>query len=141
MELEILITPHLWLQLAADVRNYLSKEFKLNRSTSPRCVTYGGKTVIESDGHTVDDLRGLNVESMQAYSGSKSVDINELFAECAAKALDVLHPPEASLEAPLEAPITPVEALLPPSATQEPRFCDSCDSKGGRHKKDCPKSV
>jgi hypothetical protein len=137
MDLEILITPHLWLQLSADVRNYLSKEFKLNRSTSPRCVTYGGKTVIESDGFTVDDLRALNVESMQAYSGSKATDINELFAECAAKALDILHPPEA----PPEAPITPQEPLIPIPATPEPRFCDTCDSRGLHHKKGCPKNV
>lgn len=94
MELEVLITPHTWLQLSPEIRNYLAKEFKLTRSSTPRCVTQGGISKIESDGFTVDDLRGLNEESMRAWTGSQFEDLHALLAECAEKAYKALHPPE-----------------------------------------------
>jgi len=93
MDIELLITPTIWLQLPADVRNLLAFEFKMSRSTTPRCVTQNGETKIESDGFTVDDLRALNIKSMQAYAGSKSESLIDLFAECAEKANKILHPP------------------------------------------------
>lgn len=55
----------------------------------------------------------------------------------------MLEPEQTPTSSPEEVPPAPVEigdAPLPdPTVIAEAPFCDSCDSKGGRHKKDCPK--
>jgi hypothetical protein len=135
MDIEILLTPHTWLQASTLTRKHLADQFGLKRSTSPRCVTERGFTRIESDGHTVDDLRAMNVESMQEYLGFTSIDpnanVHALFKMCVEK-IEALHKPEA-VEEQVVAP-----APLPPEEPKAP-FCDACGSKGVRHKKDCAK--
>ena len=94
--LEVLLTPHVWLQIPADVRNEMTKAFGIPSSESPRCVTQAGMTKIESDGHTVNDLRKLNVTSMQEFLGFTTVDpkadLHALLQLCAKKVWEQLHP-------------------------------------------------
>ncbi len=97
MNLEVLLTPHIWLQASTVVRSHLSKEFSLSASTTPRCVTERGMTRIESDGYTVNDLRKLNAESMQKWLGFEDIDpeadLNALFAMCVDRIEARLAPP------------------------------------------------
>lgn len=129
MNIEVFITPYTWLQLSTDTRVKLAKAFDMKRSTSPRCVTERGVTKVESDGFTVDDLRKMNVESMQQWLGFTTIDpnadINALLGMCA----DRIEHPEK------------LEELAKVSDAVSGPWCDSCDSKGVRHKKTCPKNT
>ena len=141
--IEILLTPHLWLQLSAVVRNYLAKEFKMRRSSSPQCTVSRGMTVIQSDGHTIDDLRAMNVESMQAWLGFQTIDpeadINALFVLCARKAEQNLTPP--AVENVLQEVAKNIESKPEEPKEVKPElpkpFCEHCTSKGVRHLKTC----
>ncbi len=171
MSFENLITTQLWLQASTPVRQHISEEFGMKRSTSPRCITELGETRIESDGFTLEDLRALNVITMQKWLGFSKIDLQAdvfaLFEMCAQKAEKDLENPPVQIvepekivgstgdgEAPESIPEAPLEkesdvlgpkpdALKPedkPETPQEkPPFCESCDSKGVRHKKECPK--
>ncbi len=131
MDIQVLLTPFAWLQLNSEMRNGLSKAFGLRSSTSPRCVTQNGVTKIESDGKTVEDLMGMNAESMQKWLGFTTIDpeadIHALLGMCADKMEAELHPP-------VEEVVT-VESVTT-TATVKP-FCDFCASKGVRHLKAC----
>jgi len=106
----VMITPHIWLQLSPTTRNNISKAFDMKRSSSPVCITERGVTRIESDGFTVGDLSALNVESMQKFLGfqevDESADIHALLAMCARK-VDGLVAEEAHVE-----PVTVEEKVV-----------------------------
>lgn len=73
--LENLLTTYHWLQLSNEERLLIKKTFGVHRS---------GGTIIEdnkvkSDGHTVDDLRAINVESMQKFLESENEDFDTLW--------------------------------------------------------------
>lgn len=73
--LENLLTTYHWLQLSNEERMLIKKIFKIRRS---------GGTVVEdnkvkSDGHTVDDLRAVNIESMQEFLDSKNENFDALW--------------------------------------------------------------
>lgn len=140
MHIEILLTPHVWLQVKPETRVKLAKAFGMKRSTSPRCIVERGISRIESDGHTIEDLRALNVYSMHKFLGlpmiDLSADIHKLFSECVdmIERVDAVEDTEARKEEE-KATEPPVEP-----ATKAP-FCDSCDSKGVKHKKACIKNL
>lgn len=85
----VLITPQIWLQINHLTRLALKKQFNIKRTASPSCVTQHGVTRIESDGHSVEDLKALNAVSMQEYLGFKKIDpaadIHALLAMCVEK--------------------------------------------------------
>lgn len=128
MQIQVLITPHVWLQAKPTVRNMLAKEFSMTRSAPHRCVTAGGITRIESDGYTVDDLKALNAESMQRWLGFTTIDpeadIHALFSLCvdrvseALKALEPEEKPVDGTEAP-KAPETPPQPEMKPYDLQQ----------------------
>lgn len=96
-----------------------------------------GVTKIESDGKTVEDLMKLNAESMQTWLGFTKIDpeadIHALLGMCADKMEKELHPSlVVEVETPVIEPKQTTEAAKP--------FCDSCESKGFRHKSNCTKS-
>jgi len=127
MHIEILLTPHIWLQASPEVRLRLAKAFGLKRSTSPRCIVERGVTRIESDGYTVEDLRLMNRYTMHKFLGRPMIDLDadlhKLFIAC----VEML---EREVED--EKPKDDTPSVKAP-------FCDSCDSKGVKHKKTCPK--
>lgn len=85
----VLITPQIWLQINHLTRLALKKQFNIPRTASPSCVTERGVTRIESDGHSVEDLKALNAKSMQEYLGFENIDpdadIHALLAMCVEK--------------------------------------------------------
>lgn len=136
MDIEVILTPHAWLQVSTEVRNKLAKEFGMSRSGTPRCVTEMGLTRIESDGFTIEDLRALNVESMTEWLKGYNIkpetnDLHYLLGMCSGIKEDemkgLLSKPDILVGSP--------EAKEP----EVKRFCDQCESKGVRHLKSCPK--
>lgn len=136
MEIEILLTPQVWLQVRPEVRVKIAKEFGMMRSSTPRCVTERGITRVESDGFTVSDLKKLNVQSMQQWLGFETIDpkadIHALFCMC----VDRLDPPVEEKQTEDVAETRP-EPALTQVEVEKKAFCDVCNSKGVRHKANC----
>lgn len=130
MRIEVLVTPHVWLQVSPEVRRLLAREFGIRRSGSPYCVTQGGQTRVESDGHTVDDLRAMNAYTMQKWLGKPFIDteadVVALFRECAEAAERMAAD---GADAPHAPPV--------PEGPAVPDACAECGSRGGKHKKTC----
>lgn len=165
MKMEILLTPHQWLTIPHLTRLKLSQDFKLSRTGQNLMTTRNGQGILESDGHTVNDLRGINVTSMQEYLGFKDIDPEADFFALLEMTVEKAEykEPEPAPEAPKpsevntqptpvpdtptaipEAPVVAPETTAPPEGTgtaPKPPFCDQCDSKGVRHKAVCPKNV
>ena len=81
-----LLVPQIWLQATPQARVVLARHFNLRRSGMPIIVTENGRSRVETDGYTVDDLRPMTVAAMQEYVDSKITDIIKLFSKCADKA-------------------------------------------------------
>lgn len=73
-KIPVLLTPPQWLKVPLTVRLQLAKDFRLPKSEGPSITTGHGTSVVNSDGHTLDDLRGVNVKSMHDYLGFDDVD-------------------------------------------------------------------
>lgn len=163
-QIEILLTPHQWLTIPHLVRLKLAADFKLPKSGGSLMTTRNGQGVLESDGHSVNDLRGINIQSMSEYLGFAVTDPNadffallHLTVEKAEKSLEPVEEPRTTYPAALEPALTGPEVIekgrealkemnerakLSQQNKIEKRltFCDSCTSKGGRHLNVCPKA-
>jgi len=131
MNIEITITPYVWLQVPPETRNALAKEFDIKCTGTPRCITELGNTRVESDGFTIDDLRVLTVERMTEWLKKRGVnyqstDINYLFGLCVDEIMG---------KKTVQGTETETKEFIEPKK----RFCDFCDSKGVKHLKTCPK--
>ena len=92
---------------------------------------------VKCDGYLNEDLQAITLEKMCEYIGSQ-----EPFSRAWELTLMKVHSelnPSRRIDQALEVmvgnePI--IEPYVPPS---EKIFCDTCDSKGFRHKKECPK--
>jgi hypothetical protein len=109
--IEVLITPNIWLQITPETRNKLAKEFNMHRTSSPVCVTELGQTHIQSDGFTVDDLRGLNVRSMQEWLGFTTIDENANLVALLELVIKRIENPLLAVES-----VTVDESLIAPGA-------------------------
>lgn len=136
------IYPQQWIHLTKDVRNQLVQVFGIPRTG----VTEVKDDQVVSDGHTMDDLGVITLEAMCEYIGSE-----ETFARAWEITLSKVHaelnPPVAIIQnVNGEATMIDVNSefvvkeYVDPKAFEKVAFCDSCDSKGVRHKKDCPKA-
>lgn len=116
----------LWLKLPKEVRNKLAVLFNIKR-TGSTVVNYGpnGNTV-ESDGYKPTDIEAVTLEKMQELLHTNDTNFFGLF-ERVVNDLDALLAPPIQFDEVLE------EIVVKKS------FCDSCDSKGGSHKKVCIK--
>lgn len=123
------IYPQVWISLPKEVRNHLVKVFGLTRSGVTEVVD---QTVV-SDGHSVEDLMGITLEKMVVYIGSEET-FGRAWELTLAKTHSELHPPLGEIRG--DGVVVPI-----PEAETAAPFCDTCDSKGVRHKKDCPKYV
>lgn len=72
--MEKLVAIHQWLSLGNEERLYLREVFKIPRSSGT--IMLDGK--LQSDGHTLNDLRAINVESMQKYLGTSETNFDKL---------------------------------------------------------------
>ena len=87
--------------------------------------------------HFVD--RELNKMKLPTDSSLRG----DMIAKCVS-ATDISAPDEVSLAAQINNPSLKVETVATPAPqkteTVKAPWCDSCDSKGVKHKKECPKN-
>lgn len=78
-----------WLQLPLEARVAIAEKFRLKKSSGVVSHTAFGKTVVECDGHTIEDLAELTKEKMEEFIGVKSdaATITQLLTACAEVAL------------------------------------------------------
>ncbi len=152
------IYPQQWLSLSKETRNRLVQVFDLERTG----VTEIRDQEVVSDGYSVQDLGKITLEAMCEYIGS-----TETFARAweitLSKCHAELYPPVAIIQnidgeptavdfdnfkgttPTFEEDVVEVEAEAIDRVIEEivmvNSFCDTCDSKGVRHKKECPKYV
>lgn len=125
-----------FIALPPETRDKLRQALRIGKSGPMEIVD--GRMV--SDGSTPQDLQAVNIGSLLAFLGPDSgMRADELFDTLFRKVLERLEAavPEAASELPGEA--NPGVPVTPDPASR--RFCDSCDSRGVRHKKGCPKGV
>lgn len=106
-----------WITLPKEQREHLTKVFEVPMSGIKEIRD---ATVI-SDGHTNEDLKEITLEKLNAYIGSEET-FPRAWEITISKAKYELNPP-----------------ILIGSLADSKPFCDSCTSKGVRHKKVCPK--
>jgi hypothetical protein len=126
------LTPKEFCTFPPHIRERLRQTFRIGKSGPLEMVD--GQLI--SDGSTGKDLQlSLNVGAMLEYLGAESgIEVEGLFDRLMEKSLMKM----GLLDRPVEvAPDAPVLPAPPESAAP---FCDTCDSKGVRHKKTCPKS-
>jgi len=80
------MTPRLsvneWVCLSQAVRLKLAEVFGLRKSVG--CLVEGG--VLKGDGHSYEDLGGINIDGLKEYTGLKSDDFYILFNHAVMKA-------------------------------------------------------
>ena len=112
------VTIPMWLDLPQELRSKMVEIFALKRSGGTVISSVGGVMRCETDGYTHEDLIGISIDKMQDFLGEHD---------------------EKDFWKLLEATINKAEEGLPTAPKEKAPWCDSCDSKGVRHKKICPK--
>lgn len=144
------IIVHNWISLSKDVRKHLVGVFNL---VATGIAEIRDQEVI-SDGHSNADLEKITAAKMAEYVGSNE-SFPRLWELTLAKVKYELNPPiildiskmetkeQEALVKGLNNQGIKLEPVMEKTPTEvlEVKFCDSCDSKGVRHKKVCPKFV
>lgn len=119
-----------WIDLPQETRNHLVKVFDIPQSG----ITEIRDQTVVADGHTNADLEAITADKMSAYVGSEigTLAFSRLFDITLAKVKSELHPPV--LEIGTDGLVTDV-----PQSTPVIKYCDTCVSTKGRHRKGCPK--
>jgi hypothetical protein len=139
-----------WIALPKDVRDHLVEVFCLTRTGVTEIIDQ----TVKSDGYSNDDLKRISLENMCQYIGSEETFMRA-WELTLAKVHSELHPPVGMIGLGVEVPAgegrTVEEAekaavddgskvIDDPKAGHEIKpWCDSCDSRGVRHKKECLK--
>lgn len=120
-----------WLDLPKETKAHLVKIFNIPKTG----ITEVRDQTVVQDGHTNDDLKAVTCENMAAYVGSPAdVPFHRLWEITLAKVHYELHPPVGTIgegglvSSPNEPTVAPVK-----------KYCDTCVSTAGRHRKGCPK--
>lgn len=111
-----------------EVRHKLVVLFDIPRSGRTVVEYRAAGAVVTSDGFTPTDIEAITLEKMQGLLGSESDNFYKLFEEVADHLDQLLDGSLGKIDKTDE------------TETPAKRFCDSCDSKGVRHKKACPKN-
>lgn len=131
----------IWLSLPPEARHQLVTLFDIPRSGRTVVEYRSTGAVVTSDGYTAADLQAISLPRMQSLLNSDSDNFYKLF-EVVVLNLDALLGGTFVPSAPNQEPAPDERVYHTGVATvveETIRFCDSCDSKGGRHKKVCPK--
>lgn len=121
----------IWIDLPQETRNHLKKAFDIPRSG----ITEIRDQSVVSDGHTNTDLEAITADKMSAYVGSDTgvLSFSRLWEITLSKVKSELNPPVLYI-----APDGVVTDVLPPLPIEK-KYCDTCVSTKGRHRKGCPK--
>jgi patatin-like phospholipase/acyl hydrolase len=143
------IYPQQWLHLSKEVRLHLMKVFGIIRTG----ITEIRDQEVISDGFTADDLKAITLEKMCEYIGSQETFLRA-WEVTLAKIHAELNPPIGEIrnvngegtiidiEEDIRVELPAGEVTVEKSEmtfTPEKPWCDTCTSKGVRHKLGCPK--
>ncbi len=133
------IYPQVWINLPKETRLHLVKVFGLERTG----VTEIRDQEVVSDGFTVDDLKRITLEKMCEYIGSEET-FGRAWEITLAKVHSELNPPIGEIkridgEPTIVEVLDTVEEVKEEIIEEKNPWCSTCDSKGVRHKKECPK--
>lgn len=124
-----------WISLPRETRQHLVKVFGL----IPNGIAEIRDQSVVSDGYTNSDLERITAEKMAEYVGSTE-SFSRLWELTLSKVKYELNPPMVMQGAAVTSLVPPLIQIPERTLTSAP-FCDKCDSKGGRHKKECPKLI
>ncbi len=116
-----------WMDLPKETKDHLIKIFSLSRTG----ITEIRDQTVVTDGYTNNDLATLTADKMSAYVGSPigELSFSRLWEITLSKIKFELHPPVLEIQKDgLIIDIPPVK-----------KYCDTCVSTAGRHRKGCPK--
>ena len=113
-----------WLELPITTRVQIADRFGIIKRGSTEVF----ENRIVNDGYVITEIEGaLNIDALQKYLAVEDTDMLILWDKMLARIEGREYEPPAPEVVP-----EPIPAVKPP-------FCDQCDSKGGAHKKLCPK--
>lgn len=123
-----------WMHQPQDVRNHLQKVFNITRTG----ITEIRDQEVITDGYTNTDLETVTADKMSAYVGSPTGELSfsRLWEIVLSKVKSELHPPIFEIQS--SGIIVDINPSTTPSVPEK-RYCDTCVSTKGRHRKGCPK--
>lgn len=112
MPIQYQLLPQTWLQLSSEVKSKLKEIFAIPKSGGVIFHQVGGKGIVESDGHTVNDLNVVTLEKMSQYLGLPETATDfwgtfDLVCDKVEGKEKMLVPPPFTYDKPLPATITP----------------------------------
>lgn len=125
-----------WIDLPQETRDHLKKVFDIPRSG----ITEIRDQTVIADGHTNEDLLVITADKMSAYVGSPTgtLDFSRLWLITLSKVKSELHPPVFYIQP--DGLVTDLPSVGSILATEPvKKYCDTCVSTKGRHRKGCPK--
>lgn len=141
--LEGQLSYNIWLTLPAEIRHKLVTLFDIPRSGRTVVEYRASGAVVTSDGFTAPDLQAISLTRMQGLLHSDSDNFYKLLEEAITN-IDALLGGTFTPPAPIQEDAAPEQRVDSSHVSSgwvgKPAFCDSCDSKGGRHKKGCVKN-
>ena len=134
-----LLSGSVWLSLPQETRAKIAHLFNITKSGSVYVVNGATGPVVQSDGYSYEDLSVITVARMQEILNSKSENFYALFKDIV-KLVNEEEVLDSLIEVVEEMILENVEEEMEESVSEKKAFCDQCDSRGVRHKKDCPNS-
>lgn len=107
-----------WMSLTKDVREKMAEIFKIPRSG----ITEIRDETVLTDGRTQDDLLAITQEKLEKFCKQQG-QFADLFKIAVKKVQFQIGGMVISADGITKMPV---------------RYCDTCDSKRGRHRKGCP---
>ena len=117
------IYTQVWMSVPKLVRHQLVKDFNIRRTGNVEVIN---DTVV-TDGYTNADLMVFTIDSMTHYAQERG-SFSHLWDVTVEKAMKIVDPPADLIE------VSPNTLEV----AAQPKYCDKCASKGGRHLKYCP---
>lgn len=121
------IYSQMWMSLDKHIRTILAKQFNLARTGPVEVID----SHVVTDGHTNEDLKAITIEAMREYVG-KEGSLMGLWELTVLKAQGIEEKVEEV------APVVETVVVEQPIIEEKKPLCDSCDTKGYIHKKECP---
>jgi sucrose-6-phosphate hydrolase SacC (GH32 family) len=125
---------HQWMTIPRDVRIELVKIFNIPVSAP----TEVRNQEVITDGVTNGDLEVVTKEKLAEYTNKKEGTFAELF-ELAVKQVTNILQKEADQKLELHKAMLNGSVTVMPQVPEVKKYCDTCTSTKGRHKKGCPK--